>query len=99
MIKLKEIRQLSKLTTKQVAEYLEITEAAYKKLENKDSPNEETLTQLSELYCIPVDELTSLPASQLVLREYNENFSKEQLKNSAKVNKEYLSSLRIENSI
>lgn len=32
MKKLKEIRQLSKLTTKQVAEYLELSEAAYKKI-------------------------------------------------------------------
>lgn len=97
MKKLKEIRQISKLSTNQVAEYLEITESAYKKLENKDNPNEEILSQLSELYCIPLDELTSLPTSQLVVREYNENFSIKQLKNSAKANKEYLSSLRIEN--
>ena len=99
MIKLKEIRLLSKLTTKQVAEYLELSEAAYNKLENEDKPNEETLIRLSELYCIPVDELTNLPISQLVVREYGENFSLEQLKNSAKANKEYLSSIRIENSI
>lgn len=97
MKKLKEIRQISKLSTNQVAEYLEITESAYKKLENKDNPNEEILSQLSKLYSIPLDELTSLPASQLVVREYNENFSIKQLKNSAKANKEYLSSLRIEN--
>ena len=94
MKKLKEIRQHAKLTTKQVAEYLEITEASYKKLENKDTPNKEILTKLSELYCIPLDELTNLPISQLVVREYNENFSIEQLKNSAKANKEYLSSLK-----
>lgn len=99
MIKLKEIRLLSKLTTKQVAEYLELSEAAYNKLENEDKPNEETLIRLSELYCIPVDELKNLPISQLVVREYTENFSIEQLKNSAKANKEYMSSLRIENSI
>ena len=99
MKKLKEIRQLSKLTTKQVAEYLEITETAYKKLENKGSPNEETLIMLFELYCVPEDEFTSLPVSQLVIREYNENFSIEQLKNSAKANKEYLSSSIFKNSI
>lgn len=99
MKKLKEIRQLSKLTTKQVAEYLKMPEANYKKLENKNNPNEETLIQLSELYCIPVDELTNLPAPQLVVRKYGENFSIEQLKNSAKSNKKYLSSIRIENSI
>lgn len=99
MKKLKEIRQLSKLSTKQVAGYLEITETNYKKLENKDKPNEETLTQLSELYCIPVDELTNLPTENLVVRKYGENFTLEQLKNSAKANKEYLNNLRIENSI
>lgn len=99
MKKLKEIRQLSKLTTKQVAEYLELSEAAYKKLENKDNPNEEILTQLSELYCIPLDELTNLPTENLIVRKYNENFSIEQLKNSAKANKEYLSSTVFKNSI
>lgn len=99
MKKLKEIRQLSKLTTKQVAEYLELSEAAYKKLENKDNPNEEILTQLSELYCIPLDELTNLPTENLIVRKYNENFSIEQLKNSTKVNKEYLSSSVFKNSI
>lgn len=99
MTKLKEIRQLSKLTTKQVAEYLELSETAYKKLENKDNPNEEILTQLSELYCIPLDELTNLPTENLIVRKYNENFSIEQLKNSAKANKEYLSSTVFKNSI
>ena len=99
MIKLKEIRLLSKLTTKQVAEYLELSEAAYNKLENEDKPNEETLIRLSELYCVPIDELTHLPAKNLVVREYNENFSIEQLKNSAKANKEYLSSSVFKNSI
>lgn len=99
MKKLKEIRQLSKLATKQVAEYLELSEAAYKKLENKDNPNEEILTQLSELYCIPLDELTNLPTENLIVRKYNENFSIEQLKNSAKANKEYLSSTVFKNSI
>ena len=94
MKKLKEIRQLSKLTTNQVAEYLKITEAAYNKLENEDKPNEETLTQLSELYCIPLDELTNLPTKNLLIREYRENFTLEQLKNSAKANKEYLNSLK-----
>ncbi len=97
MKKLKEIRKLSKLSTKQVAEYLEITETNYKKLENKDNLNKETLIRLSELYCIPLDELTHLPTENLVVRKYEENFTLKQLKNSAKTNKRYLSSLRIEN--
>lgn len=99
MTKLKEIRQLSKLLTKQVAEYLEVTETKYLKLEDTGKITDKQQKLLSELYCIPLDEFTNLPTPQLVIREYAENFSIEQLKNSAKANKEYMSSLRIENSI
>lgn len=97
MTRLKEIRQLSKLTTKQVAEYLELTEDKYLKLEETGKVTDKQLKLLSELYCIPIDEFTNLPTPQLVVREYGENFSKEQLKNSAKANRQYLNSLRIEN--
>lgn len=99
MTRLKEIRQISKLSTKQVAEYLELSEIKYLKLEETDKVTDKQLRLLSELYCFPEDEFTSLPVSQLVIRKYNENFSIEQLKNSTKANKEYLSSSVFKNSI